>query len=70
MQVKIERLKKHDDNRGIEFKPIEDGSIKSKQNCHVVTSKPGTIRGNQYHLSGTETLAVMGPALVIFKEGK
>ena len=69
MKVKIEQLKIHDDNRGVVFEPTEDESIKLQKNCHVVVSKPGAIRGNHYHLSGTETLAVMGPALLRFKEG-
>jgi UDP-2-acetamido-2,6-beta-L-arabino-hexul-4-ose reductase len=68
MQVKIERLKTHDDKRGVVFEPIDDDSIISQQNSHVVISKPGIIRGNHYHLYGTETLAVMGPALLRFKE--
>jgi dTDP-4-dehydrorhamnose 3,5-epimerase-like enzyme len=35
----------------------------------VVISKPDVIRGNHYHLCGTETIAVVGPALLRFKEG-
>jgi UDP-2-acetamido-2,6-beta-L-arabino-hexul-4-ose reductase len=27
------------------------------------------VRGNHYHLIGTETIAVVGPALLRFKEG-
>ena len=68
MQVKIERLKTHEDKRGVVFEPIDDDTINSQQNSHVVISKPGIIRGNHYHLYGTETLAVMGPALLRFKE--
>ena len=68
MKVKIDQLKTHDDQRGIVFEPIENESINSQQNSHVVISKPGAIRGNHYHLYGTETLAVMGPALLRFKE--
>ena len=69
MKVKIEQLKIHDDKRGIVFEPIENESIKFQQNSHLVISKPGMIRGNHYHLYGTETIAVMGPALLRFKEG-
>ena len=43
-------------------------TINTQKNGHVVISKPGVIRGNHYHLNGTETLAVMGPALLRFKE--
>ena len=68
MNVKIDKLKTNEDTRGIVFEPIENESINTQQNSHVVISKPGIIRGNHYHLHGTETLAVMGPALLRFKE--
>ena len=29
---------------------------------------PGIVRGNHYHVKGEETVAVMGPALVRFRE--
>ena len=68
MKVKINQLKTHSDIRGIVFEPIEKDSMSAQQNCHIVISKPGIIRGNHYHLSGTETIAVAGPALLRFKE--
>lgn len=68
MNVKIDQLKTNEDERGIVFEPIENESINAQQNSHVVISKPGIIRGNHYHLYGMETLAVMGPALLRFKE--
>ena len=68
MKVKINQLKIHTDSRGIVFEPIEKESIFDQQNCHIVISKPGIIRGNHYHLYGTETIAVEGPALLRFKE--
>jgi len=69
MKVKINQLTTHRDQRGIVFEPIEKESISAQQNCHIVISKPGIIRGNHYHLYGTETIAVAGPALLRFKEG-
>ena len=69
MKVKIDQLKISDDERGIVFEPIENESINSQRNIHVVVSKPTVIRGNHYHLYGTETIVVMGPALMRFKEG-
>jgi dTDP-4-dehydrorhamnose 3,5-epimerase-like enzyme len=68
MNVKIHQLKTNEDKRGIVFEPIENESINTQQNSHVVISKPGIIRGNHYHQYGTETLTVMGPALLRFKE--
>ena len=58
----------HADHRGFVFEPIDKGSLIAQENCHVVISDPGVIRGNHYHLMGTETMAVAGPALVMFKE--
>ena len=69
MKVKINQLKSHTDLRGIVFEPLEQESMSAQHNCHVVISKPGTIRGNHYHLYGTETIVVAGPALLRFKEG-
>jgi dTDP-4-dehydrorhamnose 3,5-epimerase-like enzyme len=68
MKVKINQLKTHTDIRGIAFEPIGKESISAQQNCHIVISKPGIVRGNHYHLYGTETVAVEGPALLRFKE--
>ena len=69
MRVKIDRLKIHSDKRGIVFEPIIGQSMPAQENCHVVVSEPGAIRGNHYHLNGTETIAVVGPAFLKFKEG-
>ena len=68
MKVKIDRLKTHSDPRGIVFEPIDDDKINSQKNIHVVICEPGAVRGNHYHLRGPETLAVVGPALIRFKE--
>jgi len=68
MKVKIDRLEAHSDLRGIVFEPIDDDKINSQKNIHVVISEPGAVRGNHYHLRGTETLSVVGPALIRFKE--
>ena len=68
MKVKIDRLKTHSDARGIVFEPIDNDKINSQKNIHIVISEPGAVRGNHYHLRGTETLVVVGPALIRFKE--
>ena len=70
MKVKIDQLKTYSDMRGIVFEPIEKESISTQENCHLVISEPGVIRGNHYHLIGTETIAIVGPAFLRFKEGK
>ena len=68
MKVNIDQLKTLPDLRGIVFEPIDKDKINSQENIHVVISEPGAVRGNHYHLRGTETLAVVGPALIRFKE--
>jgi UDP-2-acetamido-2,6-beta-L-arabino-hexul-4-ose reductase len=68
MKVKIDQLKIHLDLRGIVFEPIENDKLNSQQNIHIVISEPGAVRGNHYHLRGTETIAVVGPALIRLKE--
>ena len=55
--------------RGFVFEPIAKELLASQKNCHVVNSEPDAIRGNHYHLYGTETITVVGPALLRFKEG-
>ena len=68
MKVHIDQLKTLLDLRGIVFEPIDKDNINSQKNIHVVISEPGAVRGNHYHLRGTETLAVVGPALIRVKE--
>ncbi len=68
MNVKIEQLTTHADLRGFVFEPIANELLSTQKNSHVVISAPDAIRGNHYHLYGTETIAVVGPALLRFKE--
>jgi len=68
MPLKIDELTVHSDLRGVVFEPMEMKMIAEQRNTHVVISQPGVVRGNHYHLKGTETIAVMGPALVWFRE--
>jgi dTDP-4-dehydrorhamnose 3,5-epimerase-like enzyme len=69
LKVKIEQLKTHADIRGFVFEPIANELLSAQKNSHVVIIAPDAIRGNHYHLYGTETIAVVGPALLRFKEG-
>ena len=69
MKVKIEQLKTRTDLRGFVFEPVAKELLVSQKNCHVVISAPDAIRGNHYHLYGSETIVVVGPALLRFKEG-
>jgi dTDP-4-dehydrorhamnose 3,5-epimerase-like enzyme len=68
MPLEIDSLTVHSDARGVVFEPLELEMIAAQRNTHVVVSNPGVVRGNHYHLQGTETIAVMGPALVRVRE--
>jgi UDP-2-acetamido-2,6-beta-L-arabino-hexul-4-ose reductase len=68
MSVAFEEVNLHSDRRGFVFEPMEDDSLQHQRNAHVVISQPGAVRGNHYHLNGTEVIAVMGPAMVRIEE--
>jgi dTDP-4-dehydrorhamnose 3,5-epimerase-like enzyme len=68
MSLEMDHLLVRSDSRGMVFEPLETAMIASQRNTHVVISKPGVVRGNHYHLQGTEIIAVVGPALVRTRE--
>ena len=70
MAAVIESIQVHSDGRGFVFEPLKAGDLAVQRNTHIVLSMPGVIRGNHYHLKGTETIAVTGPALVRIREKK
>lgn len=69
--VCFEKLQCHRDARGLVVEPLDENSISTQRNrnVHVVLTEPGCARGNHYHLRGTETALVLGPALVRIREG-
>lgn len=62
--VKKEPVNCFADNRGFVFEPLDGELLAQQKNAHVVVSRSGAVRGNHYHLRGTETLVVCGPARV------
>lgn len=68
MPVKVEEIEVHSDMRGFVFEPIAENYLNKQHNAHIVISHPEAVRGNHYHINGTETILVMGPALVKIKE--
>ncbi|MBW2411039.1 MAG: hypothetical protein JRF72_14660 [Deltaproteobacteria bacterium] len=68
MSVTIDDLNLFVDERGIIFEPIIADCLPDQKNAHVVINEPGAVRANHYHLSGTETIVVMGPSLVRIEE--
>jgi dTDP-4-dehydrorhamnose 3,5-epimerase-like enzyme len=67
-QVVIEVLRVALDSRGYVFEPL-GSSFDGFRNVHVVYTVPGVVRGNHYHLKGTEVCSVSGPTLVRYREG-
>jgi dTDP-4-dehydrorhamnose 3,5-epimerase-like enzyme len=68
--VVITKLKVHADARGAVFEPLEPELLSGWQNVHAVVTEPGAVRGNHRHLRGAEVSAVMGAALVRYREGE
>lgn len=68
-KVTIEDLPLHKDVRGLVVEPLQANALPTQRNVHVVLTEPGAIRGNHYHVRGTEVVTVIGPALVRIKQG-
>ena len=68
MAIQIHHLEVHTDARGFVFEPLDLENIGFQKNVHIVISDPGVVRGNHYHMNGTETVAVTGYALVLIRE--
>jgi len=68
MSVSHERLKVITDQRGFVIELLTAEDFLSQRNAHIVVSLPGVVRGNHYHTKGTETMTVLGPSLVRFRE--
>jgi dTDP-4-dehydrorhamnose 3,5-epimerase-like enzyme len=68
-EVTIERLRRAEDHRGYVFEPLDAAGLAAQCNVHVVLTKPGEIRGNHFHDSGTEVTALSGPARVRIRQG-
>lgn len=66
--IKKEIVNHFSDSRGFVFEPVQGELLTNQRNTHVVVSRPGAVRGNHYHVRGTETLVVCGPALVRIRE--
>lgn len=67
--VEITKLKVHADARGAVFEPLAPHLLRGWQNVHAVITEAGAVRGNHRHLRGMEVSAVVGPALVRYREG-
>jgi dTDP-4-dehydrorhamnose 3,5-epimerase-like enzyme len=64
MPIREEPLPIRPDERGFVFEPADESILANHKNLHIVWSVPGAVRGNHYHLKGTETIIIVGPALM------
>ena len=67
-KVSGEELKVISDSRGLVLEPVGAEDFPDLKNAHIVVSLPGVVRGDHFHMRGKETIAVLGPALVRFRE--
>ena len=66
--MRVESADPKSDQRGWVYTPIDEVRLPLQRNTHVVLTLPGHVRGNHYHRRGTETMLVLGPALVRVRE--
>ncbi len=66
-EVKIENLRVAQDARGYVFEPMGPDGMSQFRNVHVVYTVPGVVRGNHFHVRGTEVSSVAGPTLVRYR---
>ncbi|MGE0115344.1 MAG: cupin domain-containing protein [Steroidobacteraceae bacterium] len=66
MSIKVEILRVAQDARGYVFEPF-GAELGQFRNVHVVYTVPGVVRGNHYHVRGTEVCSVTGPTLVRYR---
>lgn len=69
MEIQQETLRVARDARGMVFEPLRAEELAGQQNVHVVLTQPGEVRGNHFHRNATETVAIVGPALVRMRVG-
>ena len=68
MKVLIEPIAIRQDARGFVFDPLGTAPLSAHKSAHVAVTEPGCVRGNHYHSLTTETLAMIGPWLVRYRE--
>lgn len=59
------------DERGALLEPIEDDKLRSVFNVHLVSCRPGAVRGNHLHPIRTEIVIVIGGTFeLVFRDVK
>jgi UDP-2-acetamido-2,6-beta-L-arabino-hexul-4-ose reductase len=70
MLVCYEKVRVISDPRGLVLELLAPEDFASQRNAHVVVSAADVVRGNHYHEIGEETITILGPALVRFRENE
>ena len=60
--IQVKEIEFYEDDRGWCIRPISDDDIKDGiiSDIHMVSMKPGAIRGNHYHVNKTEHILIIG----------
>jgi dTDP-4-dehydrorhamnose 3,5-epimerase-like enzyme len=68
MAVSFEKVPIAHDERGLVLELLEAQAFCVQRNAHIVLSLSGVVRGNHYHMNGEETVTILGPAMVKYRE--
>ncbi len=62
--IQTKEIEFYQDDRGWCIRPITDDEIQNGiiSDIHMVSMKPGAVRGNHYHVNKTENILVIGSA--------
>ncbi len=60
--IQVKEIEFYQDDRGWCIRPIPDDDIEKSiiSDIHMVSMKPGAIRGNHYHVNKTENILIIG----------
>ncbi len=60
--IEIVDIEASSDNRGIAIRPLSDEKLQKKNifNLHLVSLKPGVVRGNHFHQYQNEVICIFG----------
>ena len=68
--IQVKEIELYQDDRGWCIKPISDDDIEKGiiSDIHMVSMKPGAIRGNHYHINKTENILIIGSTCRVLVE--
>ena len=68
--IQVKEIEFYQDDRGWCIKPISDDDIEKGiiSDIHMVSMKPGVIRGNHYHVNKAENILIIGSTCMVLVE--